>query len=94
MRPYELMFIVKPELDDEAVDALMQRVQEIVASQGGAVSEMKRWGKRRLAYEIKDYRDGLYILSKFEADSPAVDELDRQLKLTDEVLRFAIMKCS
>ncbi|HHY38933.1 MAG TPA: 30S ribosomal protein S6 [Clostridia bacterium] len=94
MKPYELMFIVKPELGDEAVDAIMQRVQDIVKSEGGNVDEIRKWGKRRLAYEIKGYRDGLYILAKFTADPPVVRELDRQLKITDEVIRFMICRAS
>jgi len=88
------MFIIKPELDDEAVDSIMQRVQDIVKSQGGNVGEIRKWGKRRLAYEIKGCRDGLYILAKFDAEPPAVKELDRQLKITDEVIRFMISRAS
>ncbi|MGE5396404.1 MAG: 30S ribosomal protein S6 [Chitinophagales bacterium] len=92
MRSYEMMFILNPELPSEGIDAAKSRVQEIIAQTGGEFTEYDVWGKRRLAYEIKDYREGYYVLAYFNATATTVNELDRVLKITDDFLRHMIVR--
>ena len=67
MRKYELMYIVRPNIEDEAKKALVERFNEILTSNGAEIIEAKEWGKRRLAYEINDFREGFYQIVKINA---------------------------
>jgi small subunit ribosomal protein S6 len=89
MRKYELMYIIRTDLEQEAVEATMAKFQGII-SNGGEISSHDLMGKRRLAYEIKKYRDGHYVLVKFNATPNVVAELDRVIRITDEVIRHMI----
>ena len=91
MRKYEVIFIVKP-LEEEATNAVIEKFENIIATNGGTVDKIDRWGKKRLAYEIKDTADGYYCLFYITAE-PAVDaEVDRVMKITDEILKHMIVK--
>ncbi len=92
VRPYEMMVVLKPDLENEAVEAFADRVSSIIQTQNGTVDEVIRWGRRRLAYEIKDCKDGIYLIFNFHSNPDAARELDRQLKLSDEVLRFMVIR--
>ncbi len=92
MRPYEMMFILNPELSAEVVEAAKNRILEIVAQTGGEFEDFDVWGRRRLAYEIRDFREGLYLLGHFKGTTETVNELDRVLKITDSVLRHMIVR--
>ncbi|QJC54091.1 30S ribosomal protein S6 [Paenibacillus albicereus] len=91
MRKYELMYIIRPETEQEAVQALVEKFNGIIAN-GGEVSKSDVLGKRRLAYEINKIRDGIYVLVHFTGPSEVVNELDRVIKITDDVIRFLIVK--
>jgi len=92
VRPYEIMYVLKSELDDEATSALIERIHGVITGQGGTIENVDKWGKRRLAYEVKDSRDGYYVVTKFKGGSSVAGELDRVLKITDEVLRHVIIR--
>jgi small subunit ribosomal protein S6 len=92
MRPYEMMFILSPELPSEGIEAAKTRVAEIVAQTNGEFGDFDVWGRRRLAYEIKDFREGLYMLAHFKGTTQTVDELDRVLKISDSFLRHMIVR--
>jgi len=92
VRQYELMYILKPDLEDDAITANMERFKGIVEQYNGEVINLEKWGKRRLAYEIEKYRDGLYILMNFKGTSEISDELDRLLKINESVLRHIIIR--
>jgi len=92
MHPYELMFIVHPNTDAEALDALIERVKGVVEQGGGTLSEAKKWGKRHLAYEIADQREGFYVLVNYVGEPKVTNELDRVLKITEAVIRFMILR--
>lgn len=92
MRQYETMYILYPDLDEEAIDTLINRFRDLVTGEGGEVVKLDRWGKRRLAYEINHVRDGFYVVMKFKAESNTADELDRVFKITDGVLRHIIIR--
>lgn len=91
MRKYELMFIVRSDLEQEAVDAVVEKFLNVI-NNGGEVTKHEVLGKRRLAYEIQDYRDGIYVLINFNAPAEVVKELDRVIRITDEVIRHLIVK--
>ena len=88
MNAYEVMYIVKP-VEDEACEAVVAKFEKLITAN---VEKTDRWGKRRLAYEIQDLNEGIYVLVTFQADAAAVKELDRVMKITDEVLRHMIIR--
>lgn len=91
MRAYEVMYIVKP-VEEEAFDAVVKKFDNLIAANGGAIEKTDRWGKKRLAYEIQDLSEGLYVLVNFQAEPACVKELDRVMKITDEILRHMIIR--
>lgn len=92
LRPYEAMIIFDPGLDDDAVRALVDRSTELLTGQGVTVGRVDRWGKRRLAYEIRHQREGHYVLIEATGSPDALAELNRSLLLADEVLRHKIIR--
>lgn len=91
MKTYEVMYIVKP-IEEEAFDAIVKKFDALIVANGGTVEKTDRWGKKRLAYEIEDIAEGLYVLVTFQADGKAVKELDRVLKINDDILRHMITR--
>ncbi len=91
MRNYELMYIIRPDLDEEQLAAVIEKFTNLINNNGGEVVTADKWGKRRLAYEINDYREGIYILVNFKGQAETAQELDRVMKITDEILRFMII---
>ncbi|HZK42882.1 MAG TPA: 30S ribosomal protein S6 [Syntrophomonadaceae bacterium] len=93
MRTYEIMFIFKPDLAEEEINESKERLQQIITDFGGEfVSEAEGWGKKRLAYSIKDYTEGIYYLWYFNGEPETVKELDRIIKLSDKFLRHIIIR--
>ena len=92
MRNYEIMYIIRPNIEDEARKELVERFNKILTDNGAKITESKDWGKRRLAYEIKDYRDGYYQIINFKAEPVAVQEFDRLAKINDDIIRHLIVK--
>ncbi len=88
MREYELMYIARPNLEPEQYEALQERVATLVARDGGEVTGVDVWGKRKLGYPIKNETDGYYVVLAFKGDEEIVRELDRILSITDEFIRF------
>ena len=92
MRKYEVVFVHRPDLDEEKSAALIERFKSLIENQGGEVLKVDKWGKRRLAYEVKDLREGVYIIVHMNAEPNVATELDRVFKITDEVLRHIIVR--
>lgn len=92
MKAYELMLILRPNLDDEAREAVLDRVRSILTTEGGTVDSEDVWGKRRLAHEIAHEEEGDYQVVLFHATTATVAELDRVLRITDQVIRFMIVR--
>ncbi|MBN1400104.1 MAG: 30S ribosomal protein S6 [Anaerolineae bacterium] len=92
MRAYELIFIGDPELDQEALDALVERVQGIITANGGELIKVESMGRRRLAYPIKRRREGHYMLIHAGLDNAAIAELQRGLRLAEDVLRHMLVR--
>ena len=91
MIKYESLYILKPDMDEEKKDALVKRFSDIVESNGGKVENIDEWGKRRLAYPIRYINDGYYVLMTFEAEPTLPAELERNYKITDDVLRYIVV---
>jgi small subunit ribosomal protein S6 len=83
-----VIFILDPALGDEGVDAAVTTAAGIVTGTGGEVLEVQKWGKKRLAYEVKKRREGHYVYLKLKAPAKAVQELERQLKITESALKY------
>ncbi|HKK96253.1 MAG TPA: 30S ribosomal protein S6 [Anaerovoracaceae bacterium] len=90
MRNYELMFIVRPTIEDDKRDAVIETVKEIISSDG-EVLDVDIWGMRKLAYEIEKHSEGYYVIVQFKAGSELPKELDRRLKISDNVIRHIII---
>ena len=91
MRKYELVFIIKP-MEEEATQAVITKFETMVANNGGTMDKIDRWGKRRLAYLVKDFTEGYYCIFHFTGKPETVAELNRVMKITDDILRHMIVK--
>lgn len=92
MRKYELMYIIRPNIEDEAKKALVARFDEILTSNGAEIIESKEWGKRRLAYEINDFREGFYQIMKVNAETVAIDEYTRLANISEDIIRHIAVR--
>ena len=91
MRKYEIVLILPPEADDKVIQGVTDRISRVLEQGGGKVNSVNKWGKRRLAFEIKRQTEGFYVVAEFEAEPEAVKELDRVLALADDVVRFKVV---
>jgi small subunit ribosomal protein S6 len=92
MNKYEIMYIIRPNIEDEAKKALVERFNNILSENGAEAVETKDWGKRRLAYEINDFRDGYYQIVKTTSSSAAVQEFARLAKINEDIIRHIVIK--
>ncbi|BDH59777.1 30S ribosomal protein S6 [Tsukamurella sp. PLM1] len=92
MRKYELMVILDPSLDERTVAPSLETFLNVVRKDGGSVENVDIWGKRRLAYEITKNSEGIYAVIDLTAEPATVNELDRQLKLNESVLRTKVLR--
>jgi small subunit ribosomal protein S6 len=91
-RTYELMFIVRPDMVEEELDKLISTLETAVTSTGGAVKSVEKMGKRRLAYVVRRFHDGLYILLTVEGSGGLIHELERRLRVTEPVIKFLTVR--
>ncbi|WP_394940454.1 30S ribosomal protein S6 [Psychromicrobium sp. YIM B11713] len=92
MRPYELMVIIDPEVDERTVEPSLQKFLKVITGDGGTVEKLDIWGRRRLAYDIKKKSEGIYAVVNFTAEPATAQELDRQLGLNETILRTKIIR--
>jgi len=86
------MFIVDPTVSDEGLAQVQQRFSELAASRGAEIKKIAPWERRRLAYEIKGRRDGIYLLAELRAEPAVIGELENQLKVSEQVLRHLVVR--
>ncbi len=91
MSVYETLFIAMPSMTGEEVEKLVEKVTSTVESQGGKIRKVDNWGKKVLAYPIKKVTEGIYVLVEFEMEKNKVSELDRRMKLDENILRHIIV---
>ncbi|WP_049320693.1 30S ribosomal protein S6 [Mammaliicoccus sciuri] len=93
MRTYEVMYVVRPNIEDEARKAVVERFKGILSSNGSEIIEEKDWGKRRLAYEIQDFTEGFYNIVRVKSvNDEAISEFDRLAKISDDIIRHIVVR--
>src|SRR6266545_2206348 len=90
MRRYELMLLFRPDLEDDKLQAAVEKVTRAIVNAGGALTKVSPWGKRRMAYEIQHFREASYFLIHFDIDPSAVREIERGLLISEEILRHLV----
>jgi small subunit ribosomal protein S6 len=91
---YELVFVISPEIQDESLEAAIEAVSKFITGKGGDVSDVERWGKRRLAYPLKRFSEGNYVLTRFKMNPEWSTELETNLKISEDILRHLLIKLS
>jgi len=89
---YEALYIVKPDLKDDEIQTVASDVETLVTSSGGAIVRSETWGKRKMAYEVDRYTEGVYVLLRFESPAAFVGKLANHFRLTESVIRDLIVK--
>jgi small subunit ribosomal protein S6 len=92
LRDYEVLYIVRADLDDDKVQDAVKRVNTLIERSGGSVERTNLWGKRKLAYEVKHQKEGAYVLQDFQFEPSRIPELEAALKITEEVLRHLVVR--
>jgi small subunit ribosomal protein S6 len=92
MRIYEELFILRPDLPEEETDQIIERLTTLIAAQGGNVDKADKWGIRKLAYRVQKRTEGFYVLLQFTAKPETVKELERQLRVSDQVMKFITVR--
>ncbi len=91
-RTYEVMYIVRPDLEEADLDKLIEGFTTVVTSGKGEVTDTEKLGRRRLAYTVRKFQDGQYVLMHVSADGPLVAELERRLRVTEQVIKFITVR--
>jgi len=92
LRDYELAFIISPEVAEEKTDTIIDNVSQFITAGGGTISNVERWGKRKLAYPIRHFTEGDYVLTRFKLRPGLGKELEANLRISEEVLRHLLIK--
>jgi len=92
MRDYETLYIINPTLEEDKIKNVVEKFKTLIQKNGGEVTDINEWGKRRLAYTVKNMNEGYYVLMQFKAEPAVVQDLERVFKITDEVIRYLITK--
>ena len=92
MSKYELALVVNAKIEDEVREAVVEKAKNYVTRYGGTITEVEEWGKKRLAYEVQKMREGFYYFIQFEADATCPAEVERHVRIMDNVLRYLVVK--
>lgn len=92
MNKYETVFIIDPSIESEDIEKVIEDTQNLISGSGGTVIRVDKWGKKRLAYEVKGNRDGYYVLVNFEAEPQFIQRLGRYYGLTEEIIKYMTLK--
>ncbi len=92
MNKYELVVVVKPTLEEEAIKAEFEKVNELVTKFGGTIDKVDNWGKRKLAYEIAKHNDGIYNIISFSAPGTTPHEIESRIRIMENVLRYLVIR--
>ena len=92
MHDYELVAIISPEVDEEGVSKIVDKVTQSIDSRGGVVEEVKKWGRRKLAYPIRKFMEADYVLARFKLTPKSVKELEGEISASPDVLRYLVVK--
>ena len=92
LRNYELVLVIKPEITEEKFDATMNNISQLVTDGGGNLDEVKKWGKRALAYPIAHFTEGNYVLTRFALKPTLCQKLESSLEISEDVLRYLLVR--
>ncbi len=92
MRIYEELFIVRPNATEEEIDQAVEQIRQVVTGAGGTIDKVEKWGVRKLAYRVRKYEDGYYVLVQFSAPPDAVTEIERRLRVSDTVIKYLTVR--
>ena len=92
MNKYELALVVNAKIEDDARAAVVEKAKDYITRAEGTVTEVEDWGKKKLAYEIKKNNEAIYMLINFESKPEAIAELERNYRITDEILKFIVVR--
>lgn len=92
MRDYEIMYIIRPNIEEDARKEIVERFSNYLTSNGATIDKVDEMGSKRLAYEINDFRDGYYVLINFKGNEEAVNEFDRQAKFSEDIIRHIVIR--
>jgi len=90
MRNYEVMLTINPQLEDEELDSLMNKLKRLITDAKGKITKTNKWGKRKLAYEIKGFTEAIYIVLNFNTDEKNIPEFERVIKLEEKIIRHLL----
>ena len=94
MRTYELLSIIKPNIDSEEFDKIVAKIEENIVALDGKVLSTDKMGRKKLSYDIKDFRDGYFVVHNFELEPKQVEKFNRQLRLNENILRIMLLEVS
>ena len=94
MRTYELLSIIKPNIDSEEFDKIVAKIEETIVALEGKVLSTDKMGRKKLSYDIKDFRDGYFVVHNFELEPNQVEKFNRQLRLNENILRIMLLEVS
>jgi small subunit ribosomal protein S6 len=92
MRVYEELFILKPDTVEEEVDGFVEQIQQVITTGKGTVDKTDKWGVRKLAYRVQKYNEGLYVLIQFSSTPDLVKEVERRMRVADQVIKFITVR--
>ena len=92
LRDYEMVVIISPQVADERLDTIVDNVSKFITDKGGTVADVERWGKRKLAYPIKQFSEGNYILTRFQLQPTMGREVEARLQISEDVLRHLLVR--
>ena len=92
MRKYETIFVLRPDLEEDDIEKSISRIKDVITNSESEIIEEEIWGKKSLAYEINDYRSGHYTVLTFKSDGSVIDELKRNYKIMDSIIRYLVVK--
>jgi small subunit ribosomal protein S6 len=92
LRDYEMVLVISPDVAEEKFEATIDNISRFITEKGGVISDMERWGKRKLAYPIKNFIEGSYILTHFKLNPASGKELEANLRISEEVLRHLLIR--
>ena len=94
MRDYELVVIINPSVADDEVPATVEKTSQYITERGGSVTEVNQWGRKKLAYPIKEFTEGNYVLTQFSMDPGLTTDLEASLELSEDILRYLLVRLS
>ena len=92
MREYEVMYIIKPNFEEDKYTEIIEKYNALIQANGGEILKVEPWGKRRLAYEIQKLREGYYVLLRINGEPELPRELERNFKIADEIMRYLVIR--